>query len=198
MATNTAQENLDTTSTEENPDTNSTEEVPPSAETELDPDSPTDSTSSWTPEQIDQLLEVLNTISSNQDLSKETLDEMSKSLKPQESYYKQFDILTKEEYDIKLAKELEAQKVVDQEQQKALEDNAKLMQQRHKEIIEALEQVKDSSSSGVTTTLSQDFKDFSEQNAKQTEDLNIFMWVAFSILLMIVAFKSLMGRIQSL
>jgi len=198
MATNTAQENLDTTSTEENPDTNSTEEVPPSAETELDPDSPTDSTSSWTPEQIDQLLEVLNTISSNQDLSKETLDEMSKSLKPQESYYKQFDILTKEEYDIKLAKELEAQKVVDQEQQKALEDNAKLMQQRHKEIIEALEQVKESSSSGVTTTLSQDFKDFSEQNAKQTEDLNIFMWVAFSILLMIVAFKSLMGRIQSL
>ena len=198
MATNTTQENLDTTSTEENPDTNSTEEVPPSAETELDPDSPTDSTSSWTPEQIDQLLEVLNTISSNHDLSKETLDEMSKSLKPQESYYKQFDILTKEEYDIKLAKELEAQKVVDQEQQKALEDNAKLMQQRHKEIIEALEQVKDSSSSGVTTTLSQDFKDFSEQNAKQTEDLNIFMWVAFSILLMIVAFKSLMGRIQSL
>lgn len=198
MATNTTQENLDTTSTEENLDTNSTEEVPPSAETELDPDSPTDSTSSWTPEQIDQLLEVLNTISSNQDLSKETLDEMSKSLKPQESYYKQFDILTKEEYDIKLAKELEAQKVVDQEQQKALEDNAKLMQQRHKEIIEALEQVKESSSSGVTTTLSQDFKDFSEQNAKQTEDLNIFMWVAFSILLMIVAFKSLMGRIQSL
>lgn len=198
MATNTTQENLDTTSTEENPDTNSTEEVPPSAETELDPDFLTDSTSSWTPEQIDQLLEVLNTISSNQDLSKETLDEMSKSLKPQESYYKQFDILTKEEYDIKLAKELEAQKVVDQEQQKALEDNAKLMQQRHKEIIEALEQVKESSSSGVTTTLSQDFKDFSEQNAKQTEDLNIFMWVAFSILLMIVAFKSLMGRIQSL
>lgn len=187
MATNTTQENLDTTSTEE---------TPPSAETELDPSS--DSTSSWTPEQIDQLLEVLNTISSNQDLTKETLDEMSKSLKPQESYYKQFDILTKEEYDIKLAKELEAQKVVDQEQQKALEDNAKLMQQRHKEIIEALEQVKDSSSSGVTTTLSQDFKDFSEQNAKQTEDLNIFMWVAFSILLMIVAFKSLMGRIQSL
>lgn len=187
MATNTTQENLDTTSTEE---------TPPSAETELDP-SP-DSISSWTPEQIDQLLEVLNTISSNQDLSKETLDEMSKSLKPQESYYKQFDILTKEEYDIKLAKELEAQKEVDQEQQKALEDNAKLMQQRHKEIIEALEQVKESSSSGVTTTLSQDFKDFSEQSAKQTEDMNIFLWVVFLVFLMIVAFKTLMGRIQSL
>lgn len=187
MATNT---------TQENPDTNSTEEVPPSAETELDP-SP-DTSTSWTPEQIDQLLEVLKTISSNQDLSKETLDEVSKSLKPQESYYKQFDILTKEEYDIKLAKELEAQKVVDKEQQKALEDNAKLMQQRHKEIIEALEQVKESSSSGVTTTLSQDFKDFSEQNAKQTEDFNIFMWVAFSIFLVVMAFKTLMGRIQSL
>jgi len=187
MATNTSEENLET---------NSTEEVPPSAETELDP-SP-DTSTSWTPEQIDQLLEVLNTISSNQDLSKETLDEVSKSLKPQESYYKQFDILTKEEYDIKLAKELEQQKVVDKEQQKALEDNAKLMQQRHKEIIEALEQVKESSSSGVTTTLSQDFKDFSEQNAKQTEDFNIFMWVAFSIFLVVMAFKTLMGRIQSL
>lgn len=189
MATNTTEENLDT---------NSTEEVPPSAETELDPDSPTDSTSSWTPEQIDQLLEVLNTISSNQDLSKETLDNISKSLEPQESYYKQFDILSKEEYDIKLAKELEEQKKVDEQQQKDLESNAKLMQQRHKEIIDALKDVKESSSSEVTSTLSQDFKDFSEQNAKQTEDFNIFLWVAFLIFLVAYAFNNLLGRIRSL
>ncbi|MBK5515683.1 hypothetical protein JFT70_14035 [Bacillus sp. TH11] len=149
-------------------------------------------------ENIDQLLEVLNKISSNQDLHKEILEEVSKELEPQQSYYKQFDILTKEEYDIKLAKELEEQKTLDQEQQKELEANAKLMQQRHKEIIDALKEVKESSSSEVTSTLSQDFKDFSDQNAKQTEDMNIFVWVVFLVALMVVGFKTLLGRIQSL
>lgn len=185
---------------EENSSENTSEEIPPSAETELDPDPPTEepTSSSWTPENIDQLLEVLNKISSNQDLHKEILEEVSKELEPQQSYYKQFDILTKEEYDIKLAKELEEQKTLDQEQQKELEANAKLMQQRHKEIIDALEQVKESSSSEVTSTLSQDFKDFSDQNAKQTEDMNIFMWVVFLVALMVIGFKTLLGRIQSL
>lgn len=187
MATNTSEENLET---------NSTEEVPPSAETELDP-SP-DTSTSWTPEQIDQLLEVLNTISSNQDLSKETFDKITKSLEPQESYYKQFDILSKEEYDIKLAKELEEQKKVDEQQQKDLEANAKLMQQRHKEIIDALEQVKESSSGEVTTTLSQDFKDFSEQSAKQNEDFNTFVIVAFVIALVAYGFNNLLSRIRNL
>lgn len=185
---------------EENSSENTSEEIPPSAETELDPDPQTEdpTSSSWTPENIDQLLEVLNKISSNQDLHKEILEEVSKELEPQQSYYKQFDILTKEEYDIKLAKELEEQKTLDQEQQKELEANAKLMQQRHKEIVDALEQVKESSSSEVTSTLSQDFKDFSDQNAKQTEDMNIFMWVVFLVALMVVGFKTLLGRIQSL
>lgn len=185
---------------EENSSDNTSEEIPPSAETELDPDPQTEdsSTSSWTPENIDQLLEVLNKISSNQDLHKEILEEVSKELEPQQSYYKQFDILTKEEYDIKLAKELEEQKTLDQEQQKELEANAKLMQQRHKEILDALKEVKESSSSEVTSTLSQDFKDFSDQNAKQTEDMNIFLWVIFLVSLMVVGFKTLLGRIQSL
>lgn len=185
---------------EENSSDNTSEEIPPSAETELDPDPQIEdpTSSSWTPENIDQLLEVLNKISSNQDLHKEILEEVSKELEPQQSYYKQFDILTKEEYDIKLAKELEEQKTLDQEQQKELEANAKLMQQRHKEIIDALKEVKESSSSEVTSTLSQDFKDFSDQNAKQTEDMNIFVWVVFLVALMVVGFKTLLGRIQSL
>lgn len=185
---------------EENSSQNTSEEIPPSAETELDPDPQTEDpvSSSWTPENIDQLLEVLNKISSNQDLHKEILEEVSKELEPQQSYYKQFDILSKEEYDIKLAKELEEQKTLDQEQQKELEANSKLMDKRHKEIVDALKEINESSSGEVTSTLSKDFKDFSEQNAKQTEDFNIFILVAFSIFLSAYAFNNLLSRIRSL
>lgn len=149
-----------------------------------------------TDEQYTGLLDALQDVSSKLVTVEIVNKDIYKRLELQEDYYKQFDIPTYEEYQAQLIAQKEADEANAVEIAKTDEAAKKISQDRHDEIVTNLEKIEASSSGDITTTLSSDFKSFTESYTQQTTDFNIMLWVVFVTFLLIVGIRSFTNQIK--
>ena len=137
----------------------------------------------WTEEKVSDLLEYLEQITSK--------------LEQQSIYYQRIN----DEYDYMQTDEFKLeQSAIEKEQSDLLvkekEATLKLEDERHKELVDSLENVATVAGDETTsTTLIESFNGFTDTYDKNVSEFNEMLWVVFLSFLFITAFKSLGNQI---
>ena len=140
-------------------------------------------TNYWTEEKVSDLLEYLEQITSK--------------LEQQSIYYQRIN----DEYDYMQTDEFKLeQSAIEKEQSDLLvkekEATLKLEDERHKELVDSLENVATVAGDETTsTTLIESFNGFTDTYDKNVSEFNEMLWVVFLSFLFITAFKSLGNQI---
>ena len=137
----------------------------------------------WTEEKVSDLLEYLEQITSK--------------LEQQSIYYQRIN----DEYDYMQTDEFKLeQSAIEKEQSDLLvkekEATLKLEDERHKELVDSLENVATVAGDETTsTTLIESFNGFTDTYDKNVSEFNEMLWVVFLSFFFITAFKSLGNQI---